>query len=29
MDVLEFNERGNRVHMVRYKEKPHLINTQD
>jgi len=28
MDVIEFNERGNRVHMVRYKEKPHLINTQ-
>jgi len=24
MDVVEFNERGNRVHMVRYKEKPHL-----
>ena len=28
MDVVEFNERGNRVHMVRYKEKPHLIDTQ-
>jgi len=28
MDVIEFNERGNRVHMVRYKEKPHLINPQ-
>ena len=25
MDVIEFSERGNRVHMVRYKEKPHLI----
>jgi serine/threonine-protein kinase RsbW len=28
MDVIEFNERGNRVHMVRYKEKPYLIDTQ-
>ena len=25
MDVIEFSERGNRVRMVRYKEKPHLI----
>ena len=25
MDVIEFSERGSRVHMVRYKEKPHLI----
>ena len=24
MDVVEFNEHGNRVHMVRYKEKPEL-----
>jgi serine/threonine-protein kinase RsbW len=24
MDVVEFNEQGNRVHMVRYKEKPRL-----
>ena len=24
MDVVEFNERGNAVHMVRYKEKPPL-----
>lgn len=24
MDVVEFNEQGNRVHMVRYKEKPTL-----
>jgi serine/threonine-protein kinase RsbW len=24
MDVVEFNERGNRVRMVRYKEKPDL-----
>ncbi|HDZ68813.1 MAG TPA: ATP-binding protein [Phycisphaerales bacterium] len=23
MDVVEFNERGNRMHIVRYKEKPH------
>jgi len=22
MDIVEYNERGNRVHMVRYKEKP-------
>ncbi len=29
MDVVEFNERGNGVHMVRYKEKPHLIETRD
>ena len=28
MDVVKFNERGNRVHMVRYKEKPHLTETQ-
>ena len=28
MDVIEFNESGNRVRMVRYKEKPHLRNTQ-
>jgi serine/threonine-protein kinase RsbW len=24
MDVVEFNEQGNQVHMVRYKEKPRL-----
>jgi serine/threonine-protein kinase RsbW len=24
MDVVEFNERGNSVYMVRYKEKPYL-----
>jgi len=29
MDVVEFNESGNRVHMVRYKEKPRLAGTQD
>ncbi len=23
MDVVEFNERGNRMHLVRYKKKPH------
>jgi serine/threonine-protein kinase RsbW len=28
MDVVEFNERGNRVCMVRYKEKPRLAETQ-
>jgi serine/threonine-protein kinase RsbW len=28
MDVIEFNERGNRVRMVRYKEKPRLTKTQ-
>lgn len=28
MDVVEFNNRGNSVHMVRYKEKPHLTETQ-
>ncbi len=28
MDVIEFSKRGNRVHMVRYKEKPHLIDAQ-
>jgi serine/threonine-protein kinase RsbW len=28
MDVVEFNKRGNRVRMVRYKEKPRLPETQ-
>jgi len=28
MDVVKFNELGNCVHMVRYKEKPHLTETQ-
>jgi serine/threonine-protein kinase RsbW len=28
MDVVEFNERGNSVRMVRYKEKPRLTETQ-
>jgi len=28
MDVVEFNDRGNSVHMVRYKEKPRLAKTQ-
>jgi len=27
MDVVEFNERGNSVHMVRYKERPPLMET--
>jgi serine/threonine-protein kinase RsbW len=27
MDVVEFNKQGNRVHMVRYKEKPSLAAT--
>jgi len=28
MDVVEFNERGNLVRMVRYKEKPRLAKAQ-
>ena len=28
MDVVEFNESGNRVRMLRYKEKPHLTEAQ-
>jgi len=28
MDVIEFSECGNRVHMVRYKEKPRLAEAQ-
>ncbi len=28
MDVVKFNERGNGLHMVRYKEKPDLTKTQ-
>ncbi|MHC4570636.1 MAG: ATP-binding protein [Planctomycetota bacterium] len=28
MDVVEFNERGNSVHMIRYKEKPRSTKTQ-
>jgi len=28
MDVVEFNNRGNSVRMVRYKEKPRLTETQ-
>ena len=24
MDIVQYNEDGNSVHMVRYKEKPHL-----
>ena len=28
MDVVEFNKRGNSVHMVRYKEKPRSRETQ-
>jgi serine/threonine-protein kinase RsbW len=27
MDVVEFNEQGNQVHMVRYKEKPRLAGS--
>lgn len=26
MDIVKFNERGNRVHMVRFKEKPALAS---
>ncbi len=29
MDVVEFNERGNSVRMVRYKERPRLTETKD
>ena len=29
MDVVEFNEQGNRVHMVRYKEKPDLTKNRN
>ena len=28
MDVVKFNERGNRVYMVRYKEKPDLTKSR-
>jgi len=28
MDIVEYNKRGNRVRMVRYKEKPLLANTK-
>jgi serine/threonine-protein kinase RsbW len=28
MDVVKFNERGNRVYMVRYKEKPDMARSQ-
>jgi serine/threonine-protein kinase RsbW len=28
MDIVKFNERGNSVYMVRYKEKPHLRQSQ-
>ena len=28
MDIVEYNKRGNRVHMVRYKEKPRLTNSK-
>jgi len=28
MDAVKFNKRGNSVHMVRYKERPHLIENQ-
>ncbi len=29
MDVVKFNERGNSLYMVRYKEKPRLTKRQD
>jgi serine/threonine-protein kinase RsbW len=29
MDVVEFNEQGNHVHIVRYKEKPDLTKNRD
>jgi len=28
MDTVKYNERGNSVYMVRYKEKPHLTRTR-
>ena len=28
MDIVEYNERGNRVHMVRYKEKPDFTKSR-
>jgi len=28
MDIVEYNKRGNRVRMVRYKEKPRLANNK-
>ena len=29
MDVIKFNEQGNTLYMVRYKEKPHLTKRRD
>jgi serine/threonine-protein kinase RsbW len=29
MDVVKFNERGNSVYMVRYKERPHLTQRKE
>jgi serine/threonine-protein kinase RsbW len=29
MDVVKFNEQGNSVYMVRYKERPHLTKRKD
>jgi len=29
MDMVKFNQQGNCVHMVRYKEKPYLTKSQD
>ena len=29
MDIVKFNEQGNSVYMVRYKEKPHFTGNQD
>ena len=28
MDIVKYNEQGNSVYMVRYKEKPHLSDSQ-
>ena len=28
MDIVEYNDRGNRVHMVRYKEKPDFLKNR-
>ncbi|MGD2095574.1 MAG: ATP-binding protein [Phycisphaerales bacterium] len=29
MDVIKFNDKGNSMYMVRYKEKPHLTKSRD
>ena len=29
MDVVKFNDKGNSMYMVRYREKPHLTKSRD